>query len=194
MDVPAATDIATDRSPDDALLRRAVRGDAGAFATLHQRHAPHAHAAARRILGSSPAAEDAVQEALIQLWRGAERYSADRGSLRSWLIVLVRSRALDQLRRENVRAAALQRAQERTKAEPVVVLDADALARRELLRDLVASLGSLPDEQREVLALQYLGGRTQAEVSSELDVPLGTVKGRSRLGLARMRRELEEAA
>jgi RNA polymerase sigma-70 factor (ECF subfamily) len=194
MDVPAATfPIATDRSPDDALLRRAVRGDGGAFATLHSRHASHAHAAARRILGSTPAAEDAVQEALIQLWRGGERYSADRGSLRSWLIVLVRSRALDLLRRENVRAAAAERAQERGD-EPLFVLDAEHVVRRELRGELVASLRSLPNDQREVLALQYLGGRTQAEVSTELDVPLGTVKGRSRLGLARMRRDLEAAA
>jgi RNA polymerase sigma-70 factor (ECF subfamily) len=193
MDVPAPNTIATDSSPDDALLRRAVRGDGGAFAALHARHAAHAHAAARRILGSSPAAEDAVQEALLQLWRAGDRYSAERGSLRAFLLVLVRSRALDLLRREHVRAAAAERARAGAE-EPVVVFGADEIARRELRGDLVASLRSLPAEQREVLALQYLGGRTQAEVSDELDVPLGTVKGRSRLGLARMRRDLEATA
>src|SRR5215204_3940328 len=91
---------ALDRVPDEALLRMAVQGDGQAFAALIDRHGRAAGAAARAILGPTPAAEDAVQEAFIQLWRTASTYTPERGSLRAYLVVLVRSRALDLLRRE----------------------------------------------------------------------------------------------
>ena len=189
MDVPAAP-LAPDRSPDDALLRRVVRGDDGAFATLYDRHAPYALAAARRILGPTPAAEDAVQDALLQLWTGAHRYEPRRGTLRAWLVVLARSRALDLLRRENVRSAAAGRllaTTERASAPSA----SDEAATREVARDLRTGLATLPADQRHVLGLMYLGGRTQEQVAGELGAPLGTIKGRSRLGLMKLRRELE---
>jgi RNA polymerase sigma-70 factor, ECF subfamily len=100
------------RIADDAeLLSRAVEGDSAAFSEIVDRHHAPAYAAARRILGPSPAAEDVVQEALLQLWRTGSQFSPQRGSLRAWLVVLVRSRAIDLVRRESVRAAAAQRAQ-----------------------------------------------------------------------------------
>ena len=180
-----------DRLDDAELLARAVAGDARAFALIHERHAGHAYAAARRILGATPAAEDVVQEALIQLWRDGGRYAADRGSLRSWLVLLVRSRALDLLRRERVRTAASEKATALTRSGAAASVD-EVAGVREDVRGVCSGLAALPREQAEVLGMLLLGGRTQAEVASALKVPLGTVKGRSRLGLRRLRQALGE--
>jgi RNA polymerase sigma-70 factor (ECF subfamily) len=188
----AARPLTLDRASDDALLRLAAQGDGGAFATIVDRHAPRAYATARAILGPTPAAEDAVQEALLQLWRSAASYSPERGSLRAYLLVLVRSRALDLLRREVVRTAAAERASAQA-ATSTAHVD-DELERREQVRELRDGIVRLPPEQAQVLGLQYLAGQTQSEVATLLDVPLGTVKGRTRLGLARLRRELAVAA
>ena len=185
-----------ERLGDADLLDRAVTGDARAFTVIYARHAGHAYAAARRILGPSAAAEDVVQEALLQLWRDGGRYAAERGSLRGWLVVLVRSRALDLLRRERVRADASERAVALTSAagEATAAPADEEAGRREGVRAVYSGLAGLPPEQGEVLGLMMLGGRTQAEVASTLKVPLGTVKGRSRLGLRRLRRTLVEPA
>lgn len=178
------------RAPGDAeLLRRAVDGDGGAFAQLHDRHSRPAYAAARKILGPTPAAEDVVQEALLQLWRTGRSYSPERGSLRSWLLVLVRSRAIDLLRREHVRAAAALRVQDLHRDAPDHAVETQA--RRELRAHLVASISGLPREQAQVVGLQYLAGRTQAEIADALDIPLGTIKGRTRLGLQKLRRDMD---
>ena len=183
---------ALDRTPDDALLRMAVQGDGRAFAALLDRHGRAATAVARSILGPTPAAEDAVQEAFIQLWRTASTYSPDRGSLRAYLVVLVRSRALDLLRRESVRAAAAERVTAQLRVSAAHALD--EIERREQARDLREGIVGLPREQAQVLGLQYLAGQSQSQVASLLDVPLGTVKGRARLGLAKLRREMAVAA
>ena len=184
--------LALDRTPDDALLRMAVQGDGRAFAALIDRHGRAATAAARAILGPTPAAEDAVQEALIQLWRSASSYEPGRGSLRAYLLVVVRSRALDLLRRETVRAEAAKRATAQGHAHHGHAID--ELERRAQARELRDGIVRLPREQAQVLGLQYLAGQSQSEVASLLDVPLGTVKGRTRLGLAKLRRELAVAA
>jgi RNA polymerase sigma-70 factor (ECF subfamily) len=184
--------LSLDRTPDDALLRMAVQGDGQAFAALLDRHGRAASSAARAILGPTPAAEDAVQEAFIQLWRTASAYEPGRASLRAYLMVLVRSRALDLLRHENVRAAAAERATAQIRLAPRHV--DDELERRAQARELRDRIVNLPREQAQVLGLQYLAGQSQSEVATTLDVPLGTVKGRSRLGLARLRRELAVAA
>ena len=181
------------RLSDADLLALAADGDCRAFTTIHERHAGQAYAAARRILGPGPAAEDVVQEALLQLWREAGRYLPERGSLRSWIVVLVRSRALDLLRRERVRTAASERAQVQVADRGVAAAADEEAGLRERARAVCSGLAGLPREQGEVLGLLYLGGRTQAEVAATLDVPLGTVKGRTRLGLGKLRRSLEGA-
>ena len=176
---------------DAELLRRSVGGDSAAFSVLVDRHQATAYAAARRILGPSPAAEDVVQEALLQLWRSGSQFSPQRGSLRAWLLVLVRSRAIDLVRRESVRAAATQRAQAMYVEDPVVVRE--EAERRDDARQLKASIVNLPTEQAQVLGLQFVAGRSQSEIASALDIPLGTIKGRTRLALAKLRRELSGA-
>ena len=177
---------------DAELLARAVAGDARAFSLVHDRHAAHAYAAARRILGATPAAEDAVQDAFLQLWRDGGRYSAQRGPLRSWIVVLVRSRALDLLRRERVRTAASEKAIALGRLSGVAAPADEVAGAREGVRAVCSGLAALPREQAEVLGLMMLGGRSQSEVARARKVPLGTVKGRSRLGLQRLRRTLSE--
>lgn len=179
------------RLDDAQLLRRACAGDANAFTLVHDRHARAALNAAQRILGYSPAAEDVVQEAFVQLWKSGDRFAPERGSLRAWLLVVVRSRALDSLRREKVRTQVADRVLAAVRDEPQVDAD-DEVARRAAARDVRVSLTRLPREQGQVLGMLYLAGRTQAEIAGELDVPLGTVKGRTRLGLKKLQTELRE--
>ena len=180
--------------PDAELLARTLAGETAAFGVLHDRHAAVALSAARRVLGHGPAAEDVVQDAFLQLWRQGDRFSEARGSLRAYLLVVVRSRALDALRHEQGRTNTSERLV-RLHGMPPDAEGADVVAHtRETAQTVHRGLKALPREQGHVLGLLFLVGRTHAQVAGELDVPLGTVKGRSRLGLAKLRRELAPLA
>jgi RNA polymerase sigma-70 factor, ECF subfamily len=171
---------------DAALMRRVAAGDAQAFAAVYGRHAPAAFGLARRMLGPA-AAEEVVQECFLALWR-APAYRAERGSLRAFVLAVVRNRAIDVLRADGRRAGAPPEAQagEAPRIE-------EAVERREEARALRSALAGLPVPQREALALSYYGGLTQTEIAQRLGVPVGTVKGRIRLGLRRLRAELAAA-
>ncbi len=172
---------------DGALLTRVAGGDGAAFDALYGRYAPVAVGVARGILGEAGLAEDAVQEAFLAVWRQAPRYDPTRGSVRSWLLAIVRHRALDDLRRRHadrwVASAAL--------AEIANGSDTHELAGRHgaarLVRD---ALAQLPAAQRAALTLAYAGGYSQVEIARAQGVPLGTVKGRVRLGLRALRHHL----
>ena len=172
---------------DAALMRRVAAGDAQAFAAVYDRHAAAAFGVACSML-STPAAEEVVQECFLALWR-APAYRPERGSLRTFLLTVVRNRAIDVLRAERRRAAAP--AQEAETAD-VVSID-EAVEHREEARALRTALAVLPGPQREAIALAYLGGLTQLEIAGRLGIPVGTVKGRIRLGLRRLRAQLEPA-
>jgi RNA polymerase sigma-70 factor, ECF subfamily len=144
-----------------------------------------------RVLGDPGRAEDAVQDAFVSVWHHASSFDAGRGSLRAWLLTSVRNRAIDHLRGRG--------AHERRELElppessPAGASDDPwrevALSlERAAVRD---ALASLPDEQRQVIELAYFGGYTHVELSELMGVPLGTVKGRMRIGLQKMRRALE---
>lgn len=179
-------------------MRRVAEGDAIAFAVLYQRHCLSALRLAVQICARQAIAEEVVQEAFLALWRNRCRYDRRRGSLRAWLLWLVRNRAIDAVRQAIV--------QDRYGAHALsgaaVAIDAlddpetpDAQAgRREDARRVRAALEELPAEQRTVVALAYYGGYTHAEIASLLDTPLGTVKGRMRLGLRKMEQSLLAAA
>jgi RNA polymerase sigma-70 factor (ECF subfamily) len=171
---------------DAALMRRVAAGDPVAFAAVYDRHAPAAFALARTMLAPA-AAEEVVQECFLGLWRTAA-YRAERGSLRAFLLTIVRNRAIDVLRADGRRAAA---PDEDERADVVSI--EEAVERRESARVLRSALAVLPEPQRQAIALAYLGGLTQLEIAGRLGVPVGTVKGRIRLGLRRLRTELEAA-
>jgi RNA polymerase sigma-70 factor, ECF subfamily len=177
---------------DEEVMQLVQRGDPRAFELLYDRHGGAAYSLAYRIVGRQAAAEDVVQEALISIWRSRLRYDQTRGSVRTWILGIVRNRAIDGLRRSGVHdrrrepfevALEEQEAPERTDVE---------VARREEARTVRGALEVLPAEQRRTIELAYFGGFTHSQIAELLDEPVGTVKGRMRLGLDKMRRELAE--
>jgi len=165
--------------------------DPDAFEVFYDRHGGVAFSLAYRIVGERGAAEDVVQEAFISIWRSGARYDRARGSVRSWMLGIVRNRAIDFLRSKAGRAPKLDFdddavLEHRPSAE---LTDAEAL-RRETTHELRGALGELPGEQSKVIELAYFGGFSHSEIATMLEVPLGTVKGRMRLGLEKIRGEL----
>ena len=156
--------------------------DAEAFAALYDRHGRAAYSLAYRMMGEKQEAEDVVQEAFIKVWRSAGGYRAGRGSVRTWILSIVHNRGLDQIRSR----AHLRRKQDKIEAsEPS---EAFAETWRNSQRDQVReALNTLPQEQLKILELAYFSGYTHAEIAERLDLPLGTVKGRMRLGLQKIR-------
>jgi RNA polymerase sigma-70 factor (ECF subfamily) len=151
-------------------------------------------AVATRVLRDSAAAEDLVQDVLLQLWVRPASFDASRASLRPYLLMLTRSRALDRWRSRAAHAAATERAAHEAYAQPNVASSAaDIVVRRDTARQLTSVLGELPHPQREALLLAYGRGLTAQEVASAVGVPLGTAKSRLRLALRRARVELAAA-
>ena len=173
---------------DDALMLALAERDLSALATLYDRYGRLAYALAYRILGESGAAEDVVQDAFISAWRGAASYRRDRGNPRGWLLSIVHHRAVDVLRRKTAfRPAPLEVAEQRAADD-----DTAAMAERNLEQQTVRlALQALPDAQRRTIELAYFGGYTHVELAELMGVPLGTVKGRMRIGLQKMRRALD---
>lgn len=167
-------------------------GDARAFEVIFDRHAGAAFSLAYRMCGRRAVAEDVVQETFLSLWRSGARYDRARGSVRSWVLSVVRNRAIDAFRRTAVRdsrdvadqgVAQLLAAPELTEKE---------VERRDDARLVRGALGNLPADQRQVIELAYFGGFTHTQIAEMLDLPAGTVKGRMRLGLAKLRIALGE--
>ena len=168
------------------------RGDPRAFELLYDRHGGAAYSLAYRIVGKQGTAEDVVQEALISIWRSRLRYDQTRGSVRTWVLGIVHNRGIDSLRRSTVhdrRRETLDVVEERFEARERTEVE---VARREEARTVRGALETLPAEQRQTIELAYFGGFTQTQIAELLDQPVGTVKGRMRLGLDKMRRQLVE--
>lgn len=161
-------------------------GDAEAFAALYDRHSRAAFSLAYRMMGERQAAEDLTQEAFIKVWRGAASYRVGRGSVRTWILSIVHNRGIDQLRSR----ASRRRTQDKVEASAPTSEPSEAFAeawrnsQREQVRE---ALNTLPQEQLEILELAYFSGYTHVEIAERLDLPLGTVKGRMRLGLRKIR-------
>ena len=171
---------------DQELMVRVAAGDTGAFEAIYDRHHRHALALARRIAGGSGTAEEATQDAFVSLWRAAGRFDPDRASVRGWLLTIVRNRSVDALRRRARHAQHVPLPDDAAdRIEAPGRTDEDVLAAQEYseVRRLVAEL---PPEQREVIDLAYVAGFTQREIATRVGIPLGTVKGRTRVALLRL--------
>jgi RNA polymerase sigma-70 factor, ECF subfamily len=177
---------------DEDVMQLVRRGDAGAFEVIYERHSGAAFSLAYRMMGTRAGAEDVTQEAFLSMWRSGARYDRGRGSVRTWMLGIVHHRAIDALRRATVhdrRRAGDEGIEERFEARERTDVEA---ARREEAAAVRTALASLPPDQVQVLELAYFGGFTHTEIADILDAPVGTVKGRMRLGLKKMRAQLGE--
>ncbi|MHB8241991.1 MAG: RNA polymerase sigma factor [Solirubrobacteraceae bacterium] len=179
---------------DEELMQLVYKSNADAFEVVYDRHADAAFSLAFRMCRQRALAEDVVQEAFLSLWHSRARYDRQRGSVRTWVLGIVHNRAVDALRRRGVRdrgVTAEEGIEERLVAPERTDLE---VARREEAREIRDALDDLPDEQSRVIELAYFGGMTHVQIASMLDTPVGTVKGRMRLGLAKMRMTLGDPA
>jgi RNA polymerase sigma-70 factor (ECF subfamily) len=176
---------------DEALVALVARGNEDALAELYDRMSRVAFGLALRVLRDERHAEDAVQEAFLQVWRSAATFRAERAKASTWILTLVHRRAVDLVRRE-----------ERRQAEPLAddaeigqaAEQTEEAAWLRFERERVQSaLRQLPDVQREALELAYYGGFSQSELADRLGVPLGTIKSRMFAGLARLRELLDDS-
>jgi RNA polymerase sigma-70 factor (ECF subfamily) len=175
---------------DEDLISLVGDGDAQAFALLYDRHSRIAFSLAHRMLGERQAAEDLAQEAFIKIWRGAPSYRAGRGGVRTWILSVVRNQGIDQLRANATRRRTLEKVEASTpRSQPS---EAFAECWRNSQRDQVReALNTLSAEQWKILELAYFSGYTHVEIADLLGLPLGTVKGRMRRGLKRLRDHCE---
>ncbi len=167
-------------------MERLVGGDLGALDRLYEHYGAMSYSIAYRITGDSTAAEDAVQEAFLGVWRNAARYADARGTVRTWLLSIVHHRAIDAIRRRRPTTEL----PETDAGLPTSLTMPDTWAEvaAGLDRSMVqAALSRISDVQREAIELAYFAGLTQTEIAERTGVPLGTVKGRLRLGLGGMR-------
>ena len=168
--------------------------DPDAFEVFYDRHAGVAYSLAYRIVGSRPAAEEVVQEAFLSIWRSGARFDPAKGSVRAWTLGIVRNRAIDALRRDSSSKAPKlnwddeailesRPAEERTEEEAL---------RRSEAAEVRGALSELPEEQAKVIQLAFFGGFSHSEIAEMVGEPLGTVKGRMRLGMEKIRARLAE--
>jgi RNA polymerase sigma-70 factor (ECF subfamily) len=162
-------------------------GEARAFEVIFDRHAQKAFSLAYRMCGRRTMAEDVVQEAFLSLWRSGARYDPARGSVRSWVLSVVHNRAIDAFRREAVKDSRDVRDEGVVERTPSLQLTHTEVERRDDAHHVRSALGELPAEQRQVIELAYFGGFTHSQIAETLGLPAGTVKGRMRLGLTKMR-------
>ncbi len=169
-------------------------GDARAFEVIFNRHGDAAFSLAYRMCGRRAMAEDVVQEAFMSLWRSGSRYNPARGSVRSWVLSVVHHRAIDAFRREGVRTS--RNVSDEGIAERLPAPDSTdvEVERREDAQQVRSALQELPADQRQVIELAYFGGFTHTQIATMLKLPAGTVKGRMRLGLTKMRLSLGDPA
>ena len=181
------------RLADEDLMTLVDGKDPLAFEVFYERHGAPAYSLAQRIVGNAQLAEDVTQEAFLSIWRSQAGYDPARGSVRSWSLGIVRNRAIDALRRASTPAPRLDLDDEVTLESQSAgeLTDAEAI-RRETARRVRGALRRLPQEQSQVIQLAYFGGFSHSEIAEMLGVALGTVKGRMRLGLEKVRATIAE--
>jgi RNA polymerase sigma-70 factor, ECF subfamily len=178
-----------DSEPDDSILvQRTAAGDSDALMVLHKRYANLVYSMAWRVLQDVSLAEEVTQDVFVKLWRQGQSYDPARGRFSAWLLSVTRFAAIDRLRREGRRPLPVEMAagaaDEPEALDNLLKTDHESWERGQHLRLL---LEQLPAEQRQVVELAYFGGLTHSELAAHLGLPLGTVKGRLRLGLVRLR-------
>lgn len=180
---------------DDALMVRAQAGDTTAFGLLYDRHAARSLRVAHAICRELGRAEDVVQESFLAIWRSRSSYRPGAGNFQAWAMKIVKNRALDSLRSTAVRPRmqdGVSTDEPTPSTDPTSDSPQDEVLARDERNALLASLRQLPDAQAEVIVLAFYGELSHSEIAAQLDLPAGTIKGRMRLGLEKLRKELEE--
>ncbi|MGH2911130.1 MAG: RNA polymerase sigma factor [Solirubrobacteraceae bacterium] len=167
-------------------MARVAEGDPRAFAVIYRRHIRAAASLAAQMCPRPVIAEEVVQEAFLSFWRSSHRFDRRRGSVRAWVLRIVRNRAIDVLRQSVAHEIAGSTDSGVEEVIPSLELTDGEVSRIERSRELLAALDGLPPEQSRVITLAYYGGYTHTEIATMLDTPIGTVKGRMRLGLRKM--------
>jgi RNA polymerase sigma-70 factor, ECF subfamily len=179
---------------DEEVMQLVGDGDPRAFELLYDRHGGAAFSLAYRMVGNRGTAEDIVQEGFLSIWRSRMRYDSSRGSVRTWVLGIVHNRTIDALRRgaaQERRREQFEGVEERHEAPERTEVEA---ARREEARSVRSALDALPVDQRRTIELAYFGGFSHSQIAELLDEPIGTIKGRMRLGLEKLRHQLADLA
>jgi RNA polymerase sigma-70 factor, ECF subfamily len=175
---------------DEDLMLLVEGGDADAFATLYDRYCRLAYSVAHKLTGERQAAEDLTQEAFLKVWRSADGYRPRRGSVRTWILSVVRNQGIDRRRAKATR----HRTQEKVEASAPRSEPSEAFTQvwhEARLGRVREALDALPHFQQQVLELAHFSDLTHMEIAERLRLPLGTVKGRLRLGLEKLRNNTE---
>ena len=188
--------ITSEQVSDDALASQVARGDGAALEALYDRHAATVLAVSLKIVGEQAAAEDVLQETFWRVWRSASTYQPARGSFTGWLFRIARNLAIDAYRRRNVRPQAILEADDGDSLldripdpDSDVAEQAQATLTNQRVRK---ALAGLPRVQRQVIELAYFYGMTRQEIAEATGEALGTIHTRARLGLQKIREELEK--
>ena len=173
-----------------ALVERVVDGDRSAFATLYDELAPTLFAVVKRVLRDPAMSEEVTQEVFVEMWTSIAKFDATRASVSTWAVTIARRRAVDRVRREQSQRNRID-ALKGQRPDDVADIDDEVVATEEATR-VRAAIATLPEDQREVIRLAFVEGYAHGAIAEHLDIPLGTVKGRVRGGLRRLRGELED--
>jgi len=174
---------------DSQVMAQIKSGSIAAFEVLYDRYCTRVYRVARSVCRDDGRAQEALQETFVSLWRTRASYE-ERGNLAPWVLAVARHRAIDIARRNQPHAA--MRARD-SSLDTVAGLDcvADTVANSADSNELLSCLASLPEMQREAITLAFYGELTHVEIAGLLDLPIGTVKGRIRLGMAKMRADIQ---
>jgi RNA polymerase sigma-70 factor, ECF subfamily len=174
---------------EQQLIEAIVRGEPEALEQFYALHSPRAWAIALRVLRDPAEAEEVLQDTFIEIWRSATRYDPRRAEPERWVATIVRTRAIDRLRRRDARDRALATAA--LEPQKKVRVPDDQLVVAQTGQVVREALSKLPDEQRKALELAYFEGLSQVEIAERTATPLGTVKTRMRLGMLKLADALE---
>jgi RNA polymerase sigma-70 factor, ECF subfamily len=188
--VRTSSTLAPGTVSDSRLIAETCTGNLDAFATLYDRYGERAYRVAASVVNDNDHAEEAVQEAFVSIWRNAASYQPQRGSAAAWVLSIVRHRAID-LARLNGPVSDRQLSDTWLLGRPAPEDVCEQTIARERAEQLRTLLHQLPDTQREVITLAFYGQLSHTEIAEQLGLPAGTVKGRMRLGMHKLRATLE---
>lgn len=176
---------------DLQVIAALQQGETNALGILYDRYGAVVYRLALRMLTNPTEAEDLTQEVFLAFWRGVDKYNPDRGTLVVFLLTITRSRALNRLQQQTSQQNLRQKfTAYLPQAKPNPVMESATL--NELSERMGTALAQLPTAQKQVLEMGYYQGKSQSEISTELDIPLGTIKTRSRQGLLKLRQLLQD--